>query len=148
MKTIKSILNKALSSIFVLVVLLLIFLAYGSIENRWYRVVTVNGNSMSPTLWVGDMIVITPPPAEVLPNTIVTMRIAGSLVTHRLIGYDANHRPITQGDANDSPDAWENPDLQIVGIFQLRLPGFVISNHVPFTFAGTLYIAPIQSVEY
>ena len=54
-----------------------------------------------------------PAASGTLPNTIVTMRIAGSLVTHRLIGYDANHRPITQGDANDSPDAWENSDLQI-----------------------------------
>lgn len=118
------VLRRAITIFFMLLVILLVFLAYGSIDNRWYRVITVDGNSMSPTLWVGDMIVVTPPPAEIQPNTIVTMRIAGALVTHRLLGYDANHRPITQGDANDSPDAWTNPDLQIVGVFQLRLPGF------------------------
>jgi signal peptidase I len=116
--------NKVISIFLTLSVLMLIILAYGSIDNRWYRVITVNGNSMSPSLWVGDMIVVTPPPDEIQPGTIVVMRIAGELVTHRLIGYDTNHRPITKGDANDSPDAWQNPDLQIVGVFQLRLPGF------------------------
>jgi signal peptidase I len=120
----KKIVHIISTAFFAFFMILMIFLAYGSIDNRWYRVVTVKGNSMSPTLWIGDMIVVTPPQAQIEPGTIVVMRVAGELVTHRLIGFDANHRPITQGDANDSADGWQNPDLQIVGVFQMRLPGF------------------------
>ncbi len=117
-------LRKAYSSLFTLLLILLVFLAYGSIDNRWYRVVTIEGNSMAPTLWYGDMMVITPPTGDVPNDTVVVMNIDGHLVTHRLIGYDANHRPITKGDANEVMDNFNNPDLQIVGIYRLRLPGF------------------------
>jgi signal peptidase I len=117
-------LGKVSSTIITLLVLLLVFLAYGSINNRWYRVVTVEGNSMSPTLLYGDMIVVTPVTEEIPKNAIVVMSIGGSLVTHRFLGYDASGRPVTKGDANESIDQFGNPDLRIVGIYRLRLPGF------------------------
>jgi signal peptidase I len=118
------ILQKALSLLTTLVVLLLVFLAYGSVENRWYRVIAVDGNSMSPTLWYGDMILVTPPPEEIPPDSIVVMSVEGSLVTHRLLGFDESGRPITKGDANESIDQFTNPNLRIVGLCRLRLPGF------------------------
>ncbi len=117
-------LNKILSIFSTFIIILLVFLAYGSIDNRWYRVVTVEGNSMSPTMWYGDLMVVTPPPAALQPNSIVVMNIAGSLVTHRLLGFDANNRPITKGDANEVVDNFTNPDLKIIGIVRFRLPGF------------------------
>ncbi len=116
--------RKIPSVLFTLLVLMLIFLAYGSIGNRWYRVVTVEGDSMAPTLRIGDMMIVTPAPQEIKPDTIVVMRLGGDLVTHRLVGYDENHRPITKGDANETVDAFQNPNLKIVGVFRLRLPGF------------------------
>jgi signal peptidase len=116
-------LQKAFSAASTLLIILLMFLAYGSVNNRWYRVVTVEGNSMSPTLKYGDLMVVTPPPEEVPANSIVVMSIGDSLVTHRLLGYDSAGRPITKGDANDSIDLFTNPDLRIVGICRLRLPG-------------------------
>lgn len=104
--------------------LLLLLLAYGSVDNRWYRVVTVEGNSMSPTLWFGDLIVVTPPPAGSPPvGTVALMRVNGSFVTHRIVGYDANGAPVTRGDANAVEDRFEKSSLQIVGICRLRLPG-------------------------
>ena len=118
------ILRKASSLIFTLLVILLVLLAYGSVNNRWYRVVTVEGNSMAPTLWYGDLMVVTPPSEEIPANTIVVMNIEGSLVTHRLLGYADGGRPITKGDANQSIDQFSNPDLKIVGICRLRLPGY------------------------
>jgi signal peptidase I len=107
---------------FTLLVILLVILGYGSMGNRWYRVVTVEGNSMSPTLWYGDLMIVTPPSKTVPLNSIVVMNIDGSLVTHRLLGYDAEGRPVTQGDANRSPDGFTNPNLKIVGVVRLRLP--------------------------
>ena len=104
-------------------ILMLVLLAYGSVENRWYRVVTIDGNSMPPTLWYGDLIIITPPKADIAPDTIIVMGLDGSLVTHRLIGYNEQGRPITKGDANEAPDSFSNPDLQIVGIYRARVPG-------------------------
>jgi signal peptidase I len=117
-------LRKAISAISTLLVILLVFLAYGSLGNRWYRVVTVEGNSMSPTLWFGDLMVVTPPPEEIPLNSIVVMSVEGSLVTHRFFGYDPDGRPITKGDANQVIDHFTNPSLRIVGICRLRLPGF------------------------
>ena len=52
----KRLLITIVSVITAVVVILLIFLAYGSLNNRFYRVITVEGNSMSPTLWFGDLI--------------------------------------------------------------------------------------------
>lgn len=118
------VLHKTSSAVFTLLVILLAFLAYGSVGNSWYRVVTVDGNSMSPTLWYGDLMVVTPPPEEIPVNSIIVMSIEGSLVTHRLLGFDDGGRPITKGDANDSVDQFVNPNLKIVGICRLRLPGF------------------------
>lgn len=119
-----NILRKLPSVILALLMLLLVFLAYGSIGNRWYRVITVQGDSMAPTLRIGDMMVVTPAPAKIEPDTIVVLRLGGDLVTHRLVGYDENHRPITKGDANETVDAFQNPNLKIVGVFRLRLPYF------------------------
>jgi signal peptidase I len=118
------VLTKAISAISTLAVIILVFLAFGSVNNRWYRVITIEGDSMSPTLWIGDMIVVTPATQAIPVNTIVVMKIAGSLVTHRLVGFDPAGRPITKGDANEVVDNFQNPDQQIIGIYRFRLPGF------------------------
>jgi signal peptidase len=116
-------LQKLSSTLFTLVVIVMMFLAYGSVNNRWYRVVAVHGNSMAPTLWYGDLMVITPAVENIPVNTIVVMDADGSLVTHRLIGYDEAGRIITQGDANETPDVFNNPNIRIIGICRARLPG-------------------------
>lgn len=117
-------LTKFLSTAFTLLLILLVLLAYGSINNRWYRVITVEGNSMAPILRYGDMIVVTPPDENIPVYSIVVINIEGHLVTHRIIGYDANHLPITKGDANESADNFTNPALRIVGVYRFCLPGF------------------------
>jgi signal peptidase I len=119
----KRILDQALSVILAFVVIILVFLAYGSINNRFYRVVVVEGNSMSPTLWFGDLMVVTPPTQPIPVNSIVLMNFGGSLVTHRLVGYDVDGRPITKGDANELVDNFATPKLQIMGIYRFHLPG-------------------------
>ena len=84
----KKIFKKASSILIITALVLLIFLAYGSVNNRFYRVITVEGNSMSPTLWFGDLIVVTPPAGAPPVNTIVLMMVNGKYVTHRVVGYD------------------------------------------------------------
>ena len=79
---------------------------------------------MAPTMWYGDLMVVTPPTQPIPVNSIILMNIAGNLVTHRLVGFDAAGKPITKGDANESIDNFTNPDLKIIGISRFRLPGF------------------------
>lgn len=104
------------------VLLLLIFVAYGSIPNRWYKVITIEGNSMAPTLRYGDLIVITPPPVGVEVGTIVTLQVDQTIVTHRFIGYDESGRRIFKGDANEQPDDYSDTSYHIVGVYQFRIP--------------------------
>ena len=42
--------------------LFLLFIAYGTLPNRWYHILYVSSGSMSPVIQTGDLIIITPPP--------------------------------------------------------------------------------------
>jgi signal peptidase I len=112
--------------IFALVVLIII--AYGCTNNRWYRMLVVRSGSMAPVLNAGDLILISRPPEEILdPGTIITFRVGDKIVTHRIVqvtpeGY------ITQGDANSVTDGWvvapQNGlgSTYIVGVYRGRIP--------------------------
>lgn len=104
------------------VLLLLVFVAYGSIPNRWYKVITIEGSSMAPTLHYGDLIVITPPPTGVEVGTIVTLQVDQTIVTHRFIGYDDNGRRVFKGDANEQPDDYSDTSYHIIGVYQFKIP--------------------------
>ena len=77
---------------------------------------------MSPTLWFGDLIVITPPKASIPAGTIITMSVDGSLVTHRLTTMYQGGLPETKGDANEINDNFSNNNVKIVGIVRLNIP--------------------------
>jgi signal peptidase I len=118
----KKILGQALNVLLILFVVCLVLLAYGSLDNRWYKVIAVEGNSMSPTLWFGDLIVLTPPKENIPAGTIITMSVDGGLVTHRLTTAYQGGLPETKGDANETTDNFSGNDLKIVGIVRLHLP--------------------------
>ncbi len=99
----------------------LVFLAYGSINNPWYRIVVVTGGSMSPTVDPGDVIVVTRPNGQVAPGMVVTLQVDKAMVTHRVIEVKENGGFITQGDANPTPDDWGASRVRLVGIGQLRI---------------------------
>jgi signal peptidase I len=103
---------------------MLVLFVYGSMDNKFYRVVTVEGNSMAPTLWYGDLIIVTPPTRIIPINSIILMNVDGSLVVHRVVGYDYAGQPVTKGDANEVIDNFANPNRKVVGIYRFRLPGF------------------------
>ena len=118
MKILKPILN----GIFYIFVILLVLLAYGSIKNNFYRVVVIEGNSMSPTMVFGDLLVIVQPQENMPASTIITMSVNGSLVTHRLLGYEENGFPITKGDANQSTDNFRANQVVIIGKYLMHIP--------------------------
>jgi signal peptidase I len=105
------------------VMLLTVFLGYGSIANRWYRVVTIDGNSMAPALFYGDAMIVTPPkPREqIAPGTILLMAVDNRMVTHRLMGWEGD-RPITRGDANPTVDDFTGQQVRIMGMYWFHLP--------------------------
>jgi signal peptidase I len=105
-----------------LIIFFLIFLAYGNLPNRWYHILYVYSGSMSPAINPGDLIIITPPTKVLEPGMILTMRVDGKLVTHRLLGISSDGLVITKGDANNTPDNWDQNKLEIGGIVRGRIP--------------------------
>jgi len=111
----------------------LLFVAYGSINNKWYRMVIVTSGSMSPVFEAGDMIIITPPPQELVPGMIVSFQMGEEIVTHRVVGVEQDGRISTKGDANDSADNWtfdSSADKRILvrGLYRGRIShlGYVV----------------------
>ena len=117
----KKILGQVRTFIFDLLFIALILLAYGSC-NRWYKLITIDGGSMSPALRFGDAVIITRPTAIIPTGSIVTMSVDRSTVTHRLIANFQGGRPETKGDANNAPDDFSESNLKVAGIVRLRLP--------------------------
>lgn len=118
----KTFFSYASSVVLLVIIIILILLAYGTLNNRWYKVLAIDGNSMSPTIWFGDLIVITPPTSNIPGGTIITMSVDGELVTHRLVATYQGGRPETKGDANEIADNFSGHTLRIVGIVRMYIP--------------------------
>jgi len=86
----------------------------------------VAGGSMSPALHLGDMVII----AKVSPDTvregdIIEFRLGEVMVIHRVIDIEESggaKQFITQGDANDNPDATPVSPEQVKGRVMLNVP--------------------------
>lgn len=114
--------KKISTSLLYLLIVFLVLLAYGSINNKFYRVIVIEGNSMSPTMRFGDLMVMVEPRENMPANTIITMSVDGSLVTHRLLGYEEDGFPITKGDANQTDDNFRANQVYIVGKYLVHIP--------------------------
>lgn len=112
----------ALRDCTLLVLVCLLFLVYGLIPNRWYRILYVYSGSMAPAIQAGDLIVITPPPAQLKAGMVLTLQVNGSLVTHRLLAVEPDGRLVTQGDANNTPDAWGKGPVEVIGQVRACIP--------------------------
>jgi signal peptidase I len=101
-----------------------LFVAYGTmVDNRWYKIVAIDGGSMSPSIRQGDAILVTRPPATLKEGMIVVLQVNGRLVTHRVVTVRRDGSFTTKGDANDHADDWRNTDVRIAGL---------VRGHVPF----------------
>lgn len=94
----------------------------------WHSTVVVSG-SMFPYIRSGDVIAARPVPASkrghLAPGTIVLVKNPAEpdeLLMHRLVGYDAQHRLITKGDANAAADSTPVPLANVRGVARLRVP--------------------------
>lgn len=112
-----------LGALLAFVLLAVCFLFYGIMPNRWYQVLAVSSGSMSPTIETGDLIVITRPPERPETGMVLTMRVAGEVVTHRIVQINPDGSFLSRGDANPSYDQWEGYDVSLVGQYRFRIPG-------------------------
>jgi signal peptidase I len=101
---------------------LLIFIAYGVLPNRWYRVLLVYSGSMSPTIEAGDLIIISRPPETLQEGMILTLQVNEQLVTHRLIEITPDGQLITRGDANPVADDWSGQKVAVRGVYRGCIP--------------------------
>jgi len=103
------------------VIALLLAIGYGTIDNRWYKVVSIQGESMAPAMEAGDLaFFIRPDHVEV--GDIAVFQVNGAIVTHRIIDIDSDGNYVTRGDANPSPDRWDPEDVEVVGVYLFHVP--------------------------
>ena len=108
-----------------------------------YRSDTVVGESMTPTLRAGDLLITKAvDPDEIEIGDILTVRFGGIKITHRLV--DIIEAEITffrlKGDANENPDSSLYAESQVIGRVVLVFPfshlytayGFALALVVPF----------------
>jgi signal peptidase I len=97
--------------------------AYGAtLDNRWYKILAVDGGSMEPSIRAGDAIVITRPPARLREGMVVVLQVEDGLVTHRVVEVEPDGAFTTKGDANDHADDWSGVEVQVVGVVRGEIP--------------------------
>lgn len=89
-----------------------------------YQVFAVISGSMQPEIKTGSAVYVKWKPFEELKEgDIVTYRLNGTAVTHRIIEKDSERRQVrTKGDANEIADAKKTGSEQIEGKVCLSLP--------------------------
>jgi signal peptidase I len=77
--------------------------------------------SMEPTINTGDLFWVRPVEGEIRPGMVVTYRMEGRIITHRVVAAEAETL-VTQGDNNWAADPWSVPHSAVIGTPALRLP--------------------------
>jgi signal peptidase len=93
--------------------------------------VLVSGESMLPRYRTGDLVLVERQPSYHV-GQLIAYRVpkgdpmAGAQVIHRIVGGDATHGFIVQGDNRTAPDVWHPKPRDIVGAKALRIPNAVL----------------------
>ena len=93
--------------------------------------VLVSGHSMLPHYKTGDLVVVERH-ASYHAGEVIAYRVpkpdpmAGAQVIHRIIGGDAKHGFVVQGDNRTAPDVWRPHPRDIVGAKALRIPHAIV----------------------
>jgi signal peptidase len=93
--------------------------------------VLVSGHSMNPLYHTGDLILVERHKSY-SKGDIIAYRVpkgdamAGAQVIHRIIGGDAEHGFVVQGDNRTAPDVWLPKPGDIVGSAALQIPRAVV----------------------
>ncbi len=104
----------------VAILLFLVLLALGSLQNPWYRVLVVTSTGMEPAIQPGDAIVITPGASA--PGAIVTFQVGEAIVTRRVVEVRPDGGLVTQSDATAARDDWAGAHVSLLGVYRFRLP--------------------------
>lgn len=134
-------------------ILVVIALVVFALVTPWcpYRVYAVRSGSMSPTLKVGDVILVGPPPATLQEGMIVSFQSGDNqLTTHRIVGIMEGNHLQTKGDANEEPDANLVPLDKVKKAFIFRIPYLGYVGHFIRTPLGWLLfvITPASLIIY
>jgi len=106
-----------------------------------YRLYAVRSGSMSPTLKVGDVILVGPPPATLQEGMIVSFQSGDDqLTTHRIVAIIDGNYLQTKGDANEEPDANPVPLDKVKKAFIFRIPYVGYVGHFIRTPLGWLLL--------
>ena len=93
--------------------------------------VLVSGKSMLPLYHTGDLVLVERQ-SSYRVGDLIAYRVpkgdpmAGAQVIHRIVGGDATHGFVVQGDNRTAPDVWRPTSKDIVGAKALRIPNAVI----------------------
>jgi signal peptidase I len=87
----------------------------------------VQSSSMKPTLQPGDAVVVKPLDGPVRAGQVITYKVQGKLITHRVTRVEGD-TAYTRGDAADEEDPWPVERSAIRGQMDFRIPygGYVI----------------------
>jgi signal peptidase len=93
--------------------------------------VLVSGHSMNPLYHTGDMILVRRHSSYKIGDIIAYKvpkgdAMAGAQVIHRIVGGNATHGFIVQGDNRTAPDVWRPKNGDIVGSAALQIPQAVV----------------------
>ena len=108
-----------------------------------YEAQVVKSESMKPTLSINDVVIIGPAEGKIKPGTIISYKVDGELVIHRVVSVE-DGLILTKGDANEDPDTWEVPISNVQGVFLCKIPylGFLSSFVRTSVGWGVLIILP------
>jgi signal peptidase I len=93
--------------------------------------VLVSGTSMEPHYHTGDMVFVLKRSSYHV-GQLIAYRVpkgdpmAGAQVIHRIIGGDAKHGFVVQGDNRSAPDVWRPKPADIVGAKVTRIPQAIV----------------------
>jgi len=99
--------------------------------------IIISGRSMEPTLHSGDL-ALTLREDTYTEGDIVTFRVQGGIVVHRIVGGTATEGYVIQGDNKEAPDLWRPTADQILGKMWLHVPGagrYLLTLRQPLVFA-------------
>jgi len=96
---------------------------------RFYPLSIATG-SMSPHIHVGDFVIVERLDdegiAELEEGDVLVFEMTGRVIVHRIVavGMGTHGQPtfVTQGDANNAPDAWVVEKEEVIGTTRLRMP--------------------------
>ena len=93
--------------------------------------VLVSGRSMLPRYHTGDLVLVERR-ASYHVGQVIAYRVpkgdpmAGAQVIHRIVGGDAQHGFLVQGDNRTAPDVWRPKPSDVVGAKVLRIPDAIV----------------------